>query len=182
MDPDKFRKTRIQINQLCEEIRILSDKNDAEASLKKLNQAGLLLEELAPQVEGEIQKRSVKNLGMKMNAASSMIDKIKTNKKSGRSENAAGLIKWDEARLSELSPDYLSKALVNIGPKKDCKIRFSTTGKGVRPSYQIDFENGESSAFSGSTHKPLKRLVPKGSQKISQPFPVSVIKSILSKK
>lgn len=185
MDPNQFRETRIEISQLCESIQALTDINDEETSKKKIDQAGVLLKGLTPKAEGEIQERSVKNLGLKIKAATSLIDKMKTTKKpSAKSKNAipVEIIDWNEERLSTLSNNYLSKVLTNKGSDKDPEIRFGTIGKGVRPSYQIYFENGKSSAFSGSSHKLLKKKLPKSSQKISQPFPFSILESIIKKK
>ena len=185
MDPDQFRKARIKINQLCETIRTLADENNAELSKKKLVQSSALLEDLIPQAEGEIQKRSVKNLGIRINGVSALIDKIKIpKKKAARSKNAAPeqIIDWNEAHLSSLSENYLSKVLTNMETGSDSQVCFSTTGKGIRASYQVAFGDGKSSAFSGSSHKPLKKKLSNSAQKISQPFSLEYIKSIVKQK
>jgi hypothetical protein len=184
MDPDQFRKNRIKIKTLCENIEILATEKDAETSKKQLGQAESLLDDLAPQVEGEIQERSVKNLGMRLNAASMLVDKIKQPKKAGkpRKTTPVNLIKWDEERLAQLPENYLSKVYDHMKSLDATRIYFSTTGKGIKASYKIESDNGSTSDFSGASHKPLKRKLPASGPKISSPFPFSIIQTIVQKK
>ncbi|MFH2092965.1 MAG: hypothetical protein ABIJ31_11435 [Pseudomonadota bacterium] len=178
MDPDQFREIRVKISQLCDNIITLAENNDAQTSKNKLSQANVLLDGLTPQAEGEIQQRSVKNLGLKCNALSAMIDKIKVTKKAAPDSN----IDWNEAYLSSLPGNYLSKVFANMGSDKTCRVCFSTAGSGIKASYQIDFGDGKCPAFSGSSHKELKRTLLQSSQKVSQPFSLSTIESIINKK
>ncbi len=184
MDPDQFRKARIKINQLCEAIRTLADENNAELSKKKLNQSKTLLEDLGPQAEGEIQERSVKNLGIRIKSVSVLIDKIKIPKKKKARKKAGPeqIIDWNEAHLLTLSDNYLSKVITNMETSNDSQVCFSTTGKGIRASYQIAFGDRKSSAFSGSSHKPLKKKLSSSGKKISQPFSLEYLKSIMERK
>lgn len=184
MDPDQFRKNRVKINQLCEAVQTCADASDAEAAKKKLSQAETTLEELTPQAEGEIQERSVKNLGIKINAAIGIIAKIKPPKRPRRAKAVAPgeIIEWTEKRLSSLSETYLSNVFENMKSDETSQVCFSTSGKGVRSSYQVSFEKGSSISFSGSSHKPLKRKLPTSAQKISKPFSLSTIKSIVDGK
>lgn len=185
MDPDQFRKTRITINELCVDIKFFADKNDAETSNKKLSRANLLLEKLLLQAEGEIQERSVKNLRFTINAASALIDTIKPGKKPSAKANnptPTEIINWEEESLSQLPDTFLSRVLTSMNSDQDSKVCFSTIGKGIKPSYQIYFTDGKSSPFSGTSHKPLKRKLPNTPDKISQPFSLSIIKSIIEKK
>ena len=66
-----------------------------------------------------------------------------------------------------------------MGDNENTKVFFSTAGKGVRPSYQIEFGNDEITAFSGSGHNPLKKTYEPHSNKISQPFSHDLIHSII---
>lgn len=178
MDPDQFREVRVKISQLYDNVMILAEENDAQASKDKLSQAIVLLDGLTPQAEGDIQERSVKNLGMKYNALSGLIDKIKVTKKAV----PESYIDWNEEHLLSLSGNYLSKVIANMGSDKISQVCFNTKGNGIRASYQIDFGNGKCPAFSGSSHKQLKRTLLDSGQKISQPFSLSDLESIIKKK
>lgn len=179
MNPDKFREARIKINELWKSIAILAGENNAEEAKKEFSRAGVLIDKLTPKAEGEIQERSVKNLGIRLKTISVLIDKIKAPKKKAA---PLVLIDWNEERLSSLPANYLSKVLANMGIGEDSQVCFSAIGKGIKSSYQIDFGNGESSAFSGSSHKPLKKNLPTGTKKVSEPFSFSIIKSMFDKK
>ena len=185
MDPDNFRRIRLKINDLNEDIKLYSEKNDAESSKNKLSQAQSLIEELKQEAEGEIQERSVKNLENKLKFSLILIDKIKPAKKPTKKSTKSAPVEridWDTERLSLLSNNFLSKLLSNMEVNTASKVCMSTTGKGVKPSYQIDFGNGDVSAFSGSNHKQLKRKLPNSPDRISQPFSFSEIKSIFDSK
>lgn len=182
MDPDQFREIRLKINRINEDININLEKNDVPAAKKNLNHADTLLEDLAGKADGKIQLRSVKNLGYKLKSSSTLIDKVKpaktTSKKSGPSEK----IIWDEDKLSLLSANYLKKLVDNMKSNMESMVSFSTTGKGLTPSYQIDFGKDGVSSFSGSRHLPLKRNLPQNQDRISKPFPFSTIQTILNNK
>ena len=184
MDPDNFRKRRIEIKRLCEEIAILSEENDADSSNKKITLARSLLEELADQADGEIQKRSVENLGTKIKVSSLLIDKIKPagrSKKTTKTVSSAD-IDWDQDRLRFLSVNFLLKLIENMGSDAESRVCLSTKGKGVKPSYQIDFGKGRLVNFSGSAHKPLKGKLSGSQTAISKPFTLTEIRSILEEK
>ncbi|MCP3875990.1 MAG: hypothetical protein GY699_22930 [Desulfobacteraceae bacterium] len=184
MDPNKFRESRLAINRVCENINEFIAKKLLEESKVGFKRVNTLLNRLKPKAEGEIQERSVKNLGVKLNVLAFQIAKLKPKKKPKKKKlkNVPPPIVWDEDRIGTLSPVYLNKVFANMGGDKKSNVCFGTTGKGVRPSYQIEFENQEYTAFSGSGHSPLKKTIPPGTPKISQPFPYSAINSILSKK
>ena len=84
--------------------------------------------------------------------------------------------------MAQLSPAFLEKLFANMGNDADATVCFGTTGKGVRPGYQIEFANKDKTAFSGSGHKPLKKPGAKSSKKMSQPFSYQQIKTILGGK
>jgi hypothetical protein len=168
----------VAINQKCDEITDLIDKKDREESLNIHNKVSFMLDKLTPDAEGEIQERSVENLSFKLKALLTLIEKIKPVK-TPRSTVKSDPIVWNEKRLEELSTGYLSKVVSNMGEDKKAAVCFSTAGKGIRPSYQIEFANQDVVAFSGSDHTPLKRRFAAGSSKMSEYFSHSVIGSIL---
>jgi len=81
MEPDKFRESRQAINRQCENINLLIDQKDRETSQVCYQEAYTQVDILRPQAEGEIQERSVKNLGLKLKALSISIEKLKPKKK-----------------------------------------------------------------------------------------------------
>lgn len=176
MDPDKFREIRLKINRLSEDINISAEKKDEATAIEKLAEASALLENLGTEADGEIQNRSVKNLGNKLKFASTIIEKI--SKTASRKSVSLEKIVWDDERLSQLSSTFLTKLLDNMKVNANSQVCFSTTGKGIKPSYQVDFGNGEVFAFSGSNHKKLKKRLPKNPDKTSSLFPFSKIKNI----
>ncbi len=182
MEPDKFRASRQAINRLCENLNLLIQENAVDASRECFEKAEQALAQLKPQAEGEIQKRSVKNLGMKINYLKTHVDKLKTGKSPG-SRSATSVnpaVVWDEEKIQQLAPAFLSKVLLNMGDDTDADVCFGTTGKGIRPSYQIRFADKKTTAFSGNNHKPLAGTLPVGSSKLSSPFPHKVVKTILN--
>ncbi|THB79391.1 MAG: hypothetical protein D3926_10870 [Desulfobacteraceae bacterium] len=180
MDPDKFRESRIEINGLLDHIFVAIEKKAYDDSKSTYEKACSLLEDLSPQAEGEIQERSVKNLAMKVEGLLSRIEKIKPKKKqnTGAGYAAASSIEWDESRVAHLSINYLQKVFTNMGDDGD-KVFFSTSGKGIRPSYQIEFKNHDLAAFNGAAHSPLKKTFPPESDLISQPFTQGFIRSVI---
>lgn len=183
MEPDKFRKSRQAINQICKNMNEFIDQKSLEDSKECYEEACSKLDVLKPQAEGEIQERSVNNLSMKINALSNHMGKLKPKKSAPRAGKIAKpSIEWDEERVGQLSPVFLKKLIKNMGKDTDAKVCFGTTGKGIRPSYQIEFGNQETTTFSGSGHKPQEKLLSGSTQKISQPFSYGVIDSILTKK
>ncbi|MCF6247908.1 MAG: hypothetical protein L3J69_11160 [Desulfobacula sp.] len=184
MEPNKFREARIEIGQVCEHIAVLVANKEGEEAKSDFEKANQLLDTLTPKAEGEIQERSVKNLGLKIKAASMAIEKMKPAKKPRRARTLSPeeIIDWTQERLATLSDNYLGKVFANLGSDEGNIVYFSATGKGVRPSYQIDFGNKKITAFSGSGHKPLKRKLPGGTERISPPFSRSTIEAILNRK
>ena len=183
MEPNQFRETRLRINQLCNDIVLYVDKKDAESSKDAFDKANQLLEALTPEAEGEIQERSVKNLELKIKVASTLMAKMKPVKsKKARQTTPKVYIDWTNDRLETLSGNYLAKVFANMAAGTETRVYFSATGKGVRPSYQVEFSDEKTIAFSGSGHKPLKRNLPAGDRQISPPFSRSVIESILERK
>lgn len=57
---------------------------------------------------------------------------------------------WENVREAS----YYRSVLGRMTPGRAAKVRFGTTGEGVMPNYEIEFENGEKVAFSGQSHKP----------------------------
>ncbi len=185
MEPDKFRESRQAINRLCKNINVLIEEKDLEASTEGYEEVSSKLDLLKPHAEGEIQKRSVKNLGIKLKSLSTYIGKLKPKKKPGvrgGKRTAKPAIVWDEDRVGELSPVFLEKVFANMANDADARVCFGTTGKGIRPSYQIEFANQDTTTFSGSGHNPVKKPLSAAAKKTSKPFSYEVIGSILGKK
>jgi len=179
MEPDKFRESRQAINRLCKKIDLLIEQKELEASTEGHTEVCSRLDILKPQAKGEIQKRSVKNLGIKIKGLSNLIAKLKPKKKPAVKRAPKIAIIWDEERLKQLSPIFLKKVFKNMEDDTKARVCFGTTGKGIRPSYQIEFANQETKAFTGSGHKPKTKSFSPGTQNISQPFSHEVIDSIL---
>jgi hypothetical protein len=184
MDPNKFRESRLAINRLYEDINVLIEQNALEASKAGYEEVNTQLDTLTPQAEGEIQERSVKNLSIKIGSLLTHIDKLKPPKKKGAGgrKGTKVAIVWDEDRVGQLSPAFLKKVYINMGEDTDAKVCFGTTGKGIRPSYQVEFSNQKVIAFSGAGHGPQKKPLSTGTKKISQPFSHELIGSILNGK
>lgn len=181
MEPDKFRESREAINRLCDNINLLIDQKALEESQECYNKVNEHLDVLRPQAEGKIQKRSVKNLGSKLKILSTRIKKLKPKKSSAR-QGKATRIQWDETQVAGLSPLFLEKVLANMGNDKEAQVCFGTSGKGVRPNYQICFGSKKTIAFNGSSHRPNENLIPDGSGKLSAPFPREMIEKSLKEK
>lgn len=182
MEPNKFRESREAIKQLCQIISHSIEKKDLEASKEIYEKAFARLEDLKPQAEGEIQERSVKNLGVKMHILQIYMNKLKPAKKKSRKavkKGAIPAIVWDEKKLEQLSVDFLKKVLSNMANDADSTVCFGTTGKGIRPSYRIEFSNQKSVSFSGAGHGPLSKQLPKNTKKTSDPFPFNLIESLV---
>ncbi|MBA3011770.1 MAG: hypothetical protein KKF12_01055 [Proteobacteria bacterium] len=184
MEPDKFRKSRQAINRLCKNVDNLIEEKSLEASKEIYEEAYAQWETLNPLAEGEIQERSVKNLSVKINGLSMRIGKLKPAKKPstrGARKGPVGIV-WDEERVGQLSPVFLKKLAANMAKDKGATVCFGTTGKGIRPNYQIQFSNGDLTVFTGSGHKPLDKPLSAGAKKISKPFSHEVVTSHLGKK
>lgn len=183
MDPNKFRESRQAINRMCENIDNLIEQKSVEESKVCFDEVHGELETLRPQAEGEIQMRSVKNLGFKLNALSSKISKLKAKKASSRrSSGGKPSIVWNEERLAQLAVPFLEKLFANMGGDTEAKVFLGTTGKGIRPNYRIEFKDGGITGFTGSGHKPQDPLPAKGATNLSDPFPFETIKTILESK
>ena len=182
MEPDRFRESRQAINRLCENLNVLIEQNAVEASRECCREAQTQLDRLIPQADDEIQQRSVKNLGLKIKHLLSLIDKIKVKKGStaGIEKTQAIPIEWDEEHIKQLSPVFLKKVSANMGNDPKACVCFDTTGKGVRPSYQIRFGNQETATFSGSSHKLREKTLVGGTRKISRSFTATAIDSALN--
>lgn len=182
MDPDQFRKTRLEINSLIEDVKIDAENKKDEKASEKFAQASTLLEKLGEEAAGEIQLRSVKNIANKLKFSSDLIEKMKISKAVSKKTVTGEKIIWDKERLSCLSETFLVKLLDNMRSNTKSHVCMSPLGKGIKPSYQIDFRNGKISAFSGSNHKKLKRLISKDPLKTSPLFSFAEIKAILEGK
>ena len=185
MEPNEFRESRQAINRLCKNINVLIDQKDLETSRDRYEEVIKQLEMLTPQAKGKIQKRSVKNLGIKLKGLSTGISKLKPKKKPKvrkEGKNPTIAIIWDEDRVAQLSTAFLGKVFANMGNDADAGVCFSTTGKGVRPGYQIEFANKDKTVYSGSGHTPLKKSGAKSSKKMSPPFSYQQIETILGGK
>jgi hypothetical protein len=182
MEPDKFRESRQAINRLFENLNVLIEQNAVDASRECCQEAQTQLDRLIPLADNEVQERSVKNLGLKIKHLLSLINKIKVKKGSASGIEKIGVIpiEWDEDRIKQLSSVFLKKVSANMGNDLNASVCFDTTGKGVRPSYQIRFGNKDTTTFSGSAHKPREKALSGGSHKISRPFSCMAIDSALN--
>lgn len=181
MEPDKFRESRQEINRMCENVHSLIDQKALEASKAGYDKVNERLDILTPQAEGEIQERSVKNLGLKVKHLSTRISKLKPKAGSGRKRESAGIV-WDEERLGQLATVFLEKVVNNLADDPDAEVCFGTTGKGIRPNYQIRFQSGETVSVSGSSHKPVQKPASGKVKNISLPFSRAVIEKVLNQK
>lgn len=182
MEPNKFRESRQEINRMCKNIMALIDQKELETSKECYQEVTSRLNKLTPQAEGEIQERSVKNLSVRINSLSTQIGKLKPKKKPAKKrikKDPVPAIVWDEERVGQLSPVFLKKVFHNMGNDTEASVSFGTTGKGIRPSYQIMFGDKNGIAFSGSGHRPLNKPLSTATKMISQPFSHGVIDSIL---
>jgi len=181
MEPDKFRESRQEINRMCRNVHALIDKKALEESKEGYEKLHERLDTLKPQAEGEIQKRSVKNLGLKLKNLSTLIRKLKPKTGTSRKAGISGIV-WDEKRLAELATPFLEKMSRNMGTDEGATVRLGTTGKGIRPNYQIQFSDKSITAFSGSSHKPSQKPDAGKAKNISPPFSRTVIQNILADK
>lgn len=184
MEPNKFRESRLSINRMYDKIDQLIEKNAVEESRSNLEKVSADLDALRPEAEGSIQKRSVKNLSMRLNHLDTRIQKLKTKRtvtsRSGVEGKAA--IEWDESRIAGLDMTYLVKLHANLAGDKEARVLLGTTGKGIRPNYRIEFSDGRVAGYTGSGHKPQKTLPAAGAKNLSGPIPAGVIQSILDEK
>jgi hypothetical protein len=181
MEPDKFRESRQEINRMCRNVYALIDKKALEESKEGYEKVHERLDILKPQAEGEIQKRSVKNLGLKLKNLSTLIRKLKPKAGASRKAGSPGIV-WNEERLAELATPFLEKVFQNMGTDEASAVCLGTTGKGIRPNYQIQFSDKSITSFSGSSHKPSQKPNAGKTKNISPPFSRAVIQNILAQK
>ncbi|MDD9304092.1 MAG: hypothetical protein HUK40_17785 [Desulfobacter sp.] len=184
MEPNKFRESRQAINRMCENVDQLIEDKAVEESKTGFEEVSGVLDTLRPQAEGEIQERSVKNLGMKISILASKIAKLKTKKTSTRRSagTAKPMVVWDEERVGQLSAPFLRKVFANMGGDAQSKVFFGTTGKGIRPNYRIEYSDKRLLGFTGSGHKPQDPPSASGAKNLSDPFDFQVIESALKNK
>ncbi len=181
MEPDKFRESRQEINRMCKNVHSLIDQKALEESKQGYEKVNEQLKILKPQAEGEIQKRSVKNLGIKLKNLSTLIHKLKPKSGGARKAGKAGIV-WDEARLADLDTLFLEKMVQNMGADDNAAVCLGTTGKGIRPNYQIQFSDKTLTTYSGASHKPNQKSGAGKTKNISPPFSLHVIETILAQK
>ncbi|MCF8092848.1 MAG: hypothetical protein K9K21_09265 [Desulfotignum sp.] len=181
MEPDKFRESRQEINRMCKNVHALIDQKALDESKAGYEKVHEQLKILKPQAEGEIQKRSVKNLGLKLKNLSTLIHKLKPKAGGPRKKGKTGII-WDESRLAQLAAPFLEKLLQNMETDDNAAVCLGTTGKGIRPNYQIHFSDKTITSFSGSSHKPSPKPNAGQTKNISPPFSRQVIENVLAQK
>lgn len=183
MEPNKFRESRLSINRMYDKIDQLIEEKAVEESKTRFEKVSADLDALRPEAEGDIQKRSVKNLAIRLNHLDTRIQKLKTKRTvSSKSGGGKAAIEWDEERIAQLAVPYLQKVYANTQGDTEAQILLGTTGKGIRPNYRIQYSDGRISGFTGSGHKPQKDQPAAGQKNLSDPFPCTVIKSILDEK
>lgn len=183
MDPNKFRESRLSINKKYDKIDELIEAKAFEESMNNFEKVSADLESLRPEAEGEIQKRSVKNLGMRLNHLDKQISKLKT-KRTGTAKKggAKSSIVWDEERVAQLAKSYLEKLVSNMQGDANALVKLGTTGKGIRPNYRIEYTDGRVQGFTGSGHKPQKEQPKSDGKNLSNAFPCQVVTAILEEK
>ena len=183
MEPNKFRESRLSINRLCEQMDQLIEKKEVDESKVCFDQAFGELDELKPKASGDIQERSVKNLAMRLKGMEDRISKLKTKGtgSSGSGSRVKNNIEWDIDRVAQLSKAFLEKVLENMAGDPESKVLFGTTGKGIRPNYQIEFQDARMVSFTGSGHKPKAGAPGQGAKNLSAPFPFPVVEAVLNK-
>jgi hypothetical protein len=182
MEPTKFRESRLSINRLCEQMDQLIENKELDESTACFDKAFGELDELRPKASGDIQERSVKNLTMKLKGMEGKISKLKTKGTTSSSgSRVKNNIEWDIDRVAQLSKKFLEKVLKNMADDLESKVFFGTTGKGIRPNYQIKFKDGQIAWFTGSGHKPKAGPKGQGAKNLSTPFPFQEIDAILNK-
>ena len=181
MEPSKFRESRLSINRLCEQMDQLIENKEVDESRACFDQAFGELDELTPKASGDIQERSVKNLAMKLKGMKSRISKLKTkgSAASGSGSRVKNNIEWDIDRVAQLSKPFLEKVLTNMAKDTESKVLFGTTGKGIRPNYQIEYKDGRIAAFTGSGHKPKEIKPGQGAKNLSDPFAFQDIEAVV---
>ncbi len=179
MEPDQFRESRLAINAICNKILKMLEEKNAEKAKTFHVQAKEQLDQLSPQAEGEVQERSVKNLDSKVNMLGMQIQKIKPGSSGSKSKKSASIV-WDEERIASLSPNFLMKVIENMGTGEHATICFGTSGKGIRPNYQILLGPEKSMAYNGSSHKPLAKPMDAKAGKLSRPFARKIIEKALN--
>jgi hypothetical protein len=107
-----------------------------------------------------------------------LIHKLKP-KPGARKAGKTGIV-WDEARLAELNPVFLEKILHNIGTDENATVCLGTTGKGIRPNYQIHFSDKTLTAYSGASHKPNQKPGADHTKNVSPPFSRAIIETALA--
>ena len=181
MEPTRFRESRLSINRLCEQMDQLIEKKEVDESRACFDQAFGELDELRPKASGDIQERSVKNLAMKLKGMEDRISKLKTKgTASGSGSRVKNNIEWDIDRVAQLSKTFLEKVVKNMAVDSESKVLFGTTGKGIRPNYQIEFKDGHVVSFTGSGHKPKASPKGQGAKNLSAPFSFQEIDAILN--
>lgn len=183
MEPNLFRESRLSIKRMYERIDRLIEKKAVEESLTNLEKVEEDLAALRPKAEGEIQKRSVKNLKIHYKYLAARVGKLKNTRTvsgtSGRSRKLPA-IQWDEQRLSQLANAYLEKVLNNMKGDPQAVVMLGTTGKGIRPNYQIQYGDGSVKGYTGSGHKVREVLIADGVKHLSPPFGIEVIQKVLN--
>ncbi|MFC1868763.1 hypothetical protein ACFL0H_11610 [Thermodesulfobacteriota bacterium] len=98
MDPNLFRKSREEIEQLCRDIDELINKKSVKESNGKLQTAQQLVRNLSKSAQGTIQERSVTNLATRIKSLSENIKNILSKRESGKkgSGNIALKCNWND--------------------------------------------------------------------------------------
>lgn len=86
-------------------------------------------------------------------------------------------IEWNESNLPNLGRVFLRKVLDNMRPEiSNSTVRFGQTGQGIRPNYQVTFENGVTRALNGSSHEAFDGADEFNSENVSGGFSFATIK------
>jgi len=98
MEPNLFRKSREQVEQLCLEARQLIDQKATVEADAKLKEAQASLDRFRESAEGDVQERSVQNLSSEISALFEGIDDLLSKREAGKTGdgNIALKCNWND--------------------------------------------------------------------------------------
>ena len=97
MEPNEFRKSRKAIQRMCDKIDMLIKKKSVSESKSNFKKVSAKLDSLTPEAKGEIQKRSVKNLAVRLRQLAPRISKLKPRRTATRKQGSNADIICDQS-------------------------------------------------------------------------------------
>jgi len=123
MDPNLFRQSREQVEQLCLEARQLIDQKATVEADAKLKEAQASLEGFRGSAEGDVQERSVQNLSSEISALCESIDDLLSKREAGKTGdgNIALKCNWNDQGYCALCSDAAYEFNVEEG-STSCRL------------------------------------------------------------